>query len=512
MKDASQLSPGGFWNADPPDRDLRGRSVRGGAAMVTMQACSFLLNIASTAVLARLLTPNDFGLIAMAVSLTGFVSLFKDMGLTMAMVQKETIDHGQISTLFWINVAFSLVLVCLVAAIAPAVAWFYHEARLTRLLPVLALGFICSGLAVQHQALMMRKMRFFALAAIEIISLLLGTGLAIVMSLNGLGYWALVGKQLLAQAAIMAGLWLACGWCPGRPQRQCEIRSMLTYGWNLTGSGILTYLSRNLDKVLIGWRWGAGSLGFYDKGYQLLYLPVQQFNNPVSSVAIPVLSRLQNDAERFRDYYIKGLMLLAALGMPVVVFLFTAADKVVLTLLGNQWVGVIPIFRALGPAAFLGTFNMATGWVYVSLGMTHRLLRWEIVGSTVMALAFAVGLRWGAVGVAAGCSIATVLLRYPAVAYCYKKSLLKVSDLATALWRPAVASVMSGAATYAADLIVPVAGNIAFGLLVDFICYGGFYVLIWLALPGGRRWMMDTMRLAMELRGVRAQVGDPAEG
>jgi PST family polysaccharide transporter len=256
--------------------DLKGRSIRGGAVTLTGQGCRFALQTGSIVILARLLTPGDFGLIAMVTAITGFIASFKDAGLSMATVQREKIDHAQVSTLFWINVVLSTAMMLLIAVLAPAIAWLYGEPRLVWLTLGLAGSFIFAGLAVQHQALLRRQLRFRALVAIL-------------------------------------------------PRRGCGVRSMLAFGGNLTVSHVVNNGARNLDNVLIGSVWGASLLGAYSKAYQLLLLPFQQFASPVTAVALPVLSRLQGDPQRFRRYFRGGIMLLTALGMPLVAFAFVTA-------------------------------------------------------------------------------------------------------------------------------------------------------------------------------------------
>jgi PST family polysaccharide transporter len=226
--------------------------VRGGATTMIGQCSKFLLQTTSTIVLARLLTPADFGMIAMVTAVIRFADLFKDLGLSMATIQKSEINHDQISTLFWINIIFSLMISLLTTAMSPIIAWFYNQPQLISITIALSVVFVFGGLAVQHQSLLQRQMRFKELVGIQIISMLAGILAAIVAANYGFGYWALVIMQIMAAIFNALGVWLLCSWRPGRPSWNVGVGSMLNFGFNLTGATILNYFARNLDKVQIG--------------------------------------------------------------------------------------------------------------------------------------------------------------------------------------------------------------------------------------------------------------------
>jgi O-antigen/teichoic acid export membrane protein len=499
-KNRPATDPEQHFRTDHLKTDLRGRSVRGGTATMVTQGCKFVLQIGSTVALARLLTPQDYGLVGMVTVVTNFVSMFKDMGLSMATIQVPEINHRQISTLFWINVAISIAVVLLTVAIAPVIAWFYSEPRLVLITIVLASGIFFSGLGVQHGALLKRQMRFTALAAIDITSMLVSVAAAMVLAWYGFGYWALVFMTLALTIMTSLGVWVMCGWRPGSPVRHSGVRSMLAFGGNLTGFNILNYFVLNLDNVLIGRFWGAQQLGLYAKGYQLLLLPTQQINAPISNVVIPALSRLQLDPDQYRNYYLKAILLVTTFSMPIVAFLFVVADKAILTVLGEQWVDVVPIFRLLAPAAFVWTTYAATTWVYVSLGQTYRQFLLAVVVAPITVLGFIIGVRWGAIGVAAAYSITVCILRYPTIVYCFKSTPLKVIDLIGVLWKPALASVMSGAVLFAFNTLFTTGGDLAIGLLLDFGFYVLLYILSWSILPNGRQLMSEILSLVKDLR------------
>lgn len=492
--------PESYFRTDHLNTDLKGRSIRGGVVTIASQIAKFLLQLGSTAILARLLTPKDYGLMGMVYVFINFISLFQDLGLSAATIQKDQITHNQVSNLFWVNVGLSTFIMLLTMSLSPVIAWFYGEPRLISITIVLACAFIFGGLTVQHQALLKRQMRFSALAIVDIISMLVGIIVAIAWAFWRKDYWALVMMQLAMAFTTMVGVWLACGWRPGLPKRYSGAGSLLSFGGHLTGFNLLNYLSRNLDNILIGWKHGAEELGMYAKAYQLLLMPFEQINRPVALVALPTLSRLQSEPERYLSYYNKAIALLVTMGMPLVVFMFVAADKLILTILGGQWKEAILIFRLLAPAAFVSTFNVAAGWVYISLGRTDRQLRWGFITSIVDVISFVVGVQWGAIGVATAYSISRVLLRYPAIIFCYQGTFLKLWQLNRALWKPTVASLTAGIALYGANLIWQYEQRNSISMLFDAIVYTVFYFLCWVILPQGWQTLKEMLALLKALK------------
>lgn len=484
--------------------------MRGGAVTILNQAIKFLLALGSTAVLARLLTPEDFGLLAMVMAVIGFIAIFKDMGLSMATIQRAEVSHAQVSTLFWLNVGVSALIMILVAALAPVLAWYYKEPRVLPMTLVLSGTVLFSGLIVQHQALLRRQMRFGDIAAIEITSLFLSLSAGIVSALAGMTYWSLVIIPIVREITTMLGVWIGCRWRPGMPARRSGVRSMVSFGAHLTGFNIVNYFARNLDKILIGRFWGAAPLGLYNKAYQLLLLPIQQINNPITGVAVPTLSRVQNDSARYRAYYRRGVFLTVSLGMPAVAFLFVEADKAILTVLGDQWLASIPIFRALGPAAFVGTFNMAAGWVYLSIGDTRRQFRWGMFGSAAIAAAFFFGVRWGPMGVALAYSGALIVLPPLAIAYCFRESPLRFFDFVVSVWRPGTAAIAAAVCLFGLDRWFLPTMRVEAALVVDLFIYALLYALWWIGLPNGRRAARDVIDIAKHLRAASPKTEDPA--
>jgi O-antigen/teichoic acid export membrane protein len=463
---------------------LRGRSVRGGLAVLGVQSTQFALNLASTAILARLLAPEDFGLIAMASAVSNFLVLFLDLGLGSATIQRSDLTQHQASALFWINTGLGLFLAAILAGLAPLVARFYGYPQLTRVTIVLALGFVIGGVSVQPTALLRRQMQFARLAAIDLTSLGIGLAVAVGSALSGAGYWSLVYFQLAQSATAAVGLWLACGWRPSLPVRSVRVRHLLSFGAGLTTFNALAYLSRTLDNVIIGRSAGSAALGLYLKSYSMLLLPVDRVRGPASAVVVPALSLLQADAARFRSYFLKAIMCVAAVGMPTVVFLFVFAREAVVLVLGAKWQESVPLFQVLAAAAFVETFNTVGGWACTPFGKSGRLIRWQIFATLVMVACFLIGARWGVLGVAIACSVSTVVLRVPGIPYLLKGSPVSPADLLRALARPACASIAAGIIIFWLRSGLPVRG--VFLLMTAAPVFGALYLGLWFVLPGGR--------------------------
>jgi len=489
-----------LFSDEAVESDLRRRTVRGGMTTIGAQAFRFLfVRIGSTMVLARLLSPEQFGIIGMVMAIVAFVSLFRDIGLSMAIIQQPKITRGQVSSMFWVTLLVSVLAAFVTAAMAPLLVWFYAREELFWVTIALAGAVLLGGPTMMHMALLRRQMEFGLIATIEIAAMVLGVGAAILTAWLGWEYWALVLQIVVASVATLAAAWLATGFVPSPGLDLGGIKSMLKFGGNLTGFNLVNFFARNLDNVLIGWRSGAADLGLYSKAYQLLLLPVTEINLPIAAVALPALCRLQHEPERFRSFYQKALLLATSIGMPVVAFMIAATEQVILFIMGEQWLEVIPIFQALGIASFLGTFNFATGWVNTATGRTDRQLHWGIFWAIATVTGILVGLPFGAVGVALGLSISALIARPFGLWYCFRGSPISIQDFFAAIWRPAIASGIAGAVTWGLahrvdqwPLVVQLAllGSV-FGLL---------YAMAWLGFPGGRRAFIE-IRLALLSRG-----------
>lgn len=500
-EDASTPSgTGGLFETAHLHADLRTRAVRGGTVTLLGQAGDIVLRIIGLAILARLLLPDDFGLIYGVLAVTGFVTLFREAGLATATIQRQHVTPAQISTLFWINVGLGIAVAGVIVALAPALAWVYDDPRAMGATLALAGTAVIAGFGIQHHALLRRQMRFGVTTSIQVASAAVGLTAAVIAAWYGAGYWALIVEFYGATLTRVVLMNLACGWRPGPPRRGTGVRPMIRFGTQLTGSSLLDYLKRNADNFLIATFIGTGPLGFYGNAYRLLAFPLMTMNLPLTGVAIPTLSRLQHDPERFARFYYRAIALLVFVGMPIVGFAFAEAPRLVELVLGRDWLPAADIFRALAPAAFLGTFNIATGWVFVSLGQTGRQLRWNVLSTFATLAAFVAGLPWGAIGVAAAFSIVQVIERWPALWYCYHGTFLRLRDLGATLVRPATASILAAAGTLGAQWLLATQWLLIFELAFAGVVYVALYLVLWVLMPGGRATLMAMLRTIEDLR------------
>jgi O-antigen/teichoic acid export membrane protein len=389
-----------YFSEESLGHDLKGKAVRGGLYTSVAQAVALLANLAALPVLARLLEPSDFGLVAMVTVFTGLAAMFVDAGLTMATIQREGLEHQQVSNLFWISAALGLLISIVVSALAPAVAWLYGEPRLVPITIALAVAPFLSGLTLQHQALLRRAMQIKRLAVIQAGSPLLGYSVAIAVAWSYRSYWALVALPIANSGMRLIGAWIACAWRPSLPRRGANVRGMVGFGAHLTGFTFVNYFARSGDNFLIGWAWGSTALGLYERAYKLMMAPLHQINGPLAGIMIPTLSRLNTEPSRYRRAYFRSVAVFQTVSVPLMAFVAVMAPEIVRVVFGTGYEQAGPILRWLAIAGLAQPLTNSLGWLYVSQGRGRELMRWGLLGSSITVVSFLLGLTWGALGVA----------------------------------------------------------------------------------------------------------------
>ncbi|MGY1606523.1 MULTISPECIES: lipopolysaccharide biosynthesis protein [unclassified Geodermatophilus] len=387
-------------------------AARGAGVTLAGQGARILLQFASVVVLARLLSPHDYGLMAVGLVVVGMGEVVRDLGLSTAAIRAPELTPRQRDGLFWVNAGAGLVLAAVVTAGAGVVADVFSQAELLPVTQALALTFVLNGLAAQYRAGLTRDLRFGAVAGADLLAQLAALAVAVVAAAAGAGYWALVAQQLTVGTVALVAVVALARWVPGRPRRGSGLRPFLRFGGGLTGTHIAYYLGNNLDTMALGLWSGPAALGIYSRGFQLLMTPLAQLRTPATTVAVPVLSRLQADPVRFGEYLRRGQL---ALGIPIVTALALvagAAVPIVDIVLGARWHPVAPVLALLAVAGSAQTLSFVGFWVYLSRGLSDALLRYTAVTLVLKAACIAVGALFGVTGVAAGYA-AAALVEWP---------------------------------------------------------------------------------------------------
>lgn len=400
--------------ADPPvgegGRGLGRLAARGAAVTLAAQLARIVVQVVSVVALARLLSPADYGLFALAVTVIGIGEIFRDFGLSSAAIRAPDLTRGQRDNLFWINAAIGVVLAAGVVAAAPLVALFYHQPRLTAVLMAISVTFLLNGLATQIRADLVRALRFPALALTDIVAPAAGLAAALGGALVGLSYWSLVLQQIVQATLALILLASLARFVPGRYRRGVPMRALLRFGAGLVGSQLVNYVSNNLDTVVIGLRFGRTPLGLYNRGYQLLMTPLAHLRSPMTTVALPVLSRVSADPARFSSFLVRAQLAIGYTLVAALAALIGGARPLVRVVLGERWDGTTPVLQLLAAAAIFDLLAFVGYWTYLSRDLTSSLFRYSIVATAVDAVAILVGSAFGIAGVAAGVAVAAAVM------------------------------------------------------------------------------------------------------
>lgn len=479
--------------------------------MMAAQAVRVLVQAGAIIVLARLLSPSAFGLLAMVAALGVILDLAKDLGLSAATIQRADLTTGQISTLFWINAAAGAVLALALFLGAPALARFYGEPDVTAVTRWLALGFVLSGFTVQHWALLRRQMRFVAIAGIEVTADVVGFAAAIGMALAGEGYWALVTQRLVTPALLLVGSWITCRWRPGRPVPAAGLGDLLRFGAAVTGSGLAGALTRSVDQVLIGWLWGPTILGLYERTTRLLMLPVNSINAPVYAVGMPALSRLVTYPERYRALCRQVLQKLALLTMPPFAVVCVMADWVVQILFGPAWSQATPLAMWFALSATYLPVLLAVGLLYLTQDRTGEMLRATLIDSALCIVSILLGLITGAVGVAAAIAVVGLVIRTPVAFWLATRAgPVTLRDVYVAVLPAALAAVIAAAAVWGLRrFVLPDVDVSARGLALVALSALLAMAVTLMAFPDTRRELLALLRYPLGFR-LRRQTVPPS--
>jgi PST family polysaccharide transporter len=398
---------------DAPRRDLGGRFAGSTIFNLSTQVVRMGAQLISLAVISRMLSPAEFGVMAEATPVLLFLAMLQDLGLTQATVQRQSLTQQQASNMFWTSTLLGVGVGLLLAIASPFIGMFYNDARVGQILLATAPLALITSTGAQHRALLMRQMQFRKLAMRDMAGLITGTIASVFCAMTWHSYWALYAQNACIAVVGAGGAMIATRWIPSRPAPDLELKKMIGFGAGLSGYNLANYFGRYMGNVMIGKVWGGAMLGLYDRGYRILLFPLQQINLPVLQVMNPTLSKLRDEPERYKEVFMRIVRVVMLVTLPGILVLALCADWLIPIVLGPRWQGVIPIFRNLALVGALQTFNGTIGALFITQGRTGQMARWGVVYAVICNISFACGLPWGAQGVALAYGTTELLIRTP---------------------------------------------------------------------------------------------------
>ena len=465
---------------------FRAHATQSVVVIAIVQAYRVGLAFVAGILLARLLLPEDFGLVAMVSACLAFAILVQDLGLNLAIVQRENLSQAQLSAIYWLMLGASAAVSLAFAASAPLIAWFFAEPRLTALTIAFASLIFLTGSQSTQMTLLSRDFRFNTLSILAAIGTTIQSIVSVLIAWSSSSYWSLFFGNLGSYLVVSALLWVLCNFRPSKPSFEGSFWEIIQLGTGVSGFNILNYFSRNADNLLIGHYYGSELLGFYDRAYRLLLYPITQVFAPLVRIVVPILARLQSEPDRYRMVYGEATSLLMMAMQPGLVFLVVFANDFFLILLGPHWLPSAPIFRWLGCAGVLQMMNSTLGWLFMSQGRGGDFFKLGVFNGLITVSSFVVGLPWGPLGVAASYTVANyTFLTAGGWWSASRRGPIRVYDLAAISLPHAGASILCAAILIFMHLVLPsprLLPLIGLGIL----SYGSYAVFI-LMFPAKRR-------------------------
>lgn len=441
------------------------------------QAARVLSQLASMAVLARLLPPDAYGLMAMAMTVTNLAYLFRDLGISTTIIRQRQLSDALKSTLYWLNLGLALAIAVLLAALALPLALAYREPRLAAIVAVLALAFPLSALGVVQQAMLERDAHFRRLARIEAVSAVAGLAVAVGLALMGAAVWSLVLQMLVASGVGALQARLAVRWRPRRLFDLVELRALFGFGAHFSLFQFVVYLERNADGMIIGRLLSPAALGLYSMAYKVMLFPLQNITGVAMRALLPAMSRRQDSRAALADLYLRATRTIAMLTAPLMAGLFMLREPFVLLVFGPRWIAVAGLLKWLAAVGFIQSLTASTGAVFVALGRARLLLLLGVFGAVLQVGAFLLGVGGGVEGVARAYCLANLLNLLPALLCAGWLLQIDARAAAVALGKPVAAAafmlvVLAAWRQATAHAVWPLALEFWLAVLVGALAYG----------------------------------------
>lgn len=500
------VSQPGHPPAYPTAAELSRRSVRSGAATLLARAAQLLLQLGLVMVLARLLTPADFGVQAMVLPVAILVSAIANVGLQSAIIQRDDPAHAWSDAIFWRALSSNAVLCGLMMLAAPLIARTYREPRALGVAIAWAAVIFLTTFSAVPEALLKREMRFAVVVRAQLAAVVVSVVVAILAARRGAAHWTFMLQVACMELLRVAIVWRVTGWRPpalrSSPESAEGWSAVRQYWRGYAGARALAWVGEQADRLMIGIVGGAPVAGLYDASKRWGWFTFSEPYLAVSDVAVASLSRARHDAARFQRYLRGAFLPILAFSLPAMAFIFGHARDVLGLFLGHQWAGAVGMLRAVCIAGTFASISRLAQWIYLATGRTDRQLRWTACATPVLLACAVAGTRWGAIGVATAFALANAALAVPSVFYAVRTTTLSATDCLLVFARPLAASAGATVIVMALGAYLPPSEHAA-GMAVHLLVFVTAYLVCWLVQPGGLALVRDV------LLGERDLVRDP---
>ena len=485
--------------------------VMGTRWLVASQVATQLTRLAVSVVLARLLEPTHFGLLAVAVVVVTFLDIFKVLGTGVAVIQRPVVTDELLNTVFVANVGIGVVATATLVLAAPGLAGLLDDPEATSVLRAISPAVLLSSCGHVQQALLRRAMSFRRLAGIMLASAVVSSAVSVFLAVMGAGVWALVAGTLASSVLTLALAWSSSAWRPGWHFRWGEFRDVVRFGINVSLADLLEFLVFHFDKVLVARYVGARGLGFYSLAQRLLMYPVFTLTSALTEVLFPALARHQDDDAGLSRGFLRACAGIALVTFPMTIGMAVVARPLVLAVLGPKWDEVVPLVWILAPVGGVQSVSLIAITIFLAKGRSDLLLRWGVMSAALVMVGYVVGVRWGLVGISAAYAVVVVALTYPAFAIAFGViglrfgalvAVLRTCLVATGAMAVVVAAVRVSAERLGLEPLPVLSVSVLSGVAV----YGG---IILRARPAA---LDDLLKLVPVLRRDRHTVPPPPMG
>lgn len=380
--------------------ETKTKIVKGGFYLTIVNILSQLLAIVVNIVLARLLLPEDFGLVALTMTFIGFITLFTNMGFGSSIIHERDSTQEQLSSIYWLNYGLSIVSFLIIIGTAQFASNFYEETKLASIVYIAALSILINPLFIIHYKLLERDLEFSTISKVNLTGILVGSLAAIIGAFIGLGVYALILQTLVAVVVRLIFVLIVEKWRPSLYFNFKDIKHMVWYSLKFKASNMAMYFERNIDYLILGKFFSSVILGYYAFAYNIMYTPVKRISYIFSEVLFPSFSSFKNDKEKIINGYFKSVNLIALVSIPAMTILAFNADLIIHIGFGQKWDGAIPIVRILCFAGAIQSISQFGGVIFSSIGKPEVEL-YVSVGRTILTvLAIIIGVQYGVLWVA----------------------------------------------------------------------------------------------------------------